>query len=142
MDSGGLIAIHVRDDEHHAAAIRCRDETLRYSRLYTSSAVVAETVAHIQRNNLLDPQNLDSLISDFLKPEKWIAFLPIGDDVLKKSFQMVRDRHDRRFSLVDATNIALMEKHHIDYIFTFDGLFDGVAMQRGYNLRYIQRVCI
>ena len=142
MDSGGFIALHVPGDAHHQAAIRCRNETLRFSRLYTSSAVIAETVAHIQRDNLLDIQNLDDFIADFLRAERWIGLLPVDDDVLMKSLQMVRERRDRRFSLVDATNIALMEKHQIDYIFSFDSYFDGVPVQRGYNVRYIQRVCI
>lgn len=142
MDTGGLIALHVPTDARHAAAIQCRDQTLRYSHLYTSSAVIAETVAHIQRDNLLDQQNLHDLISDFLKPEKWISFLPVDDDVLMKSLQMVRERLDRRFSLVDATNIVLMEKHHIDNIFSFDGSYDGVPLRRGYNVRYIHRVYV
>ncbi len=142
IDSGGFIALHVPDDAHHRAAVACRDETLRFSRLYTSSAVIAETVAHIQRDNLLDQQNLIDLISDFLRPQKWISLLPVDDEILTKSLQMVRERRDRRFSLVDATNIALMEKHQIEYIFSFDGSFDGVHIQRGYNVRYIQRVCV
>jgi predicted nucleic acid-binding protein len=141
IDSGGFIGVHVPSDEHHDAAIRCRDQTLIYSRLFTSSAVIAETVAHIQRDHLLDQQNLQDLIDDFLNPEKWgISLLPVDDDVLKNSLRMVKERQDRRFSLVDATNIALMEKHQIETIFTFDSSYEGQTIHRGYNARFIQRV--
>lgn len=140
IDSGGFIALHVPADAHHHAAISRRDDTLKYARLYTSSAVVSETVAHIQRDNLLDQRNLDSLIDDFLKAEKWISFLPVEDDVLVRALRMVKEKRDTRFSLVDATNIVLMEKHGIDLIFSFDGYYDGVAVQRGYSSRYLQRL--
>jgi predicted nucleic acid-binding protein len=141
VDSGGFIALHVPGDAHHEAAIQCRDQTLRFSRLYTSSAVIAETVAHIQRDNLLDQQNLQDLIDDFLTPRKWgSSLLPVDDEVLMNALRMVRERQDRRFSLVDATNIVLMEKHQIDNIFSFDGSFDGVPIQRGHNTRFIHRV--
>lgn len=140
IDSGGFIALHVPADAHHNAAILRRDETLKYARLYTSSAVVSETIAHIQRDNLLDQRNLDSLIDDFLKPELWISFLPVEDEVLQKALRMVKDKRDTRFSLVDATNIVLMEKHRIDMIFSFDGYYDSVSVQRGYSTRYLQRL--
>jgi predicted nucleic acid-binding protein len=140
IDSGGFIALHVPGDTYHQAAITCRDQTLRYSRLYTSSAVIAETMSHIQRDHLLDQQNLYDMIGDFLRPEKWINILPVDDDTLRLSLEMVRDRQDRRFSIVDALNIALMEKHKIDIIFSFDALYDGVTLQRGYGQRFIHRV--
>jgi predicted nucleic acid-binding protein len=136
----GLIALHVPTDAHHAEAIACRDKTLRFSRLYSSSAVIAETVAHIQRDHLLDQQHLQDLINDFLQSQRWISLLAVEDNILMEALQMVKDRNDRRFGLVDATNILLMEKHHIDVIFSFDTLFDGVTVRRGYNTRFLQRV--
>jgi predicted nucleic acid-binding protein len=140
IDSGGFIALHVPGDAHHQEAISCRDQTLRFSRLYTSSAVIAETVAHIQRDQLLDQQNLHDLINDFLQPQKWISLLTVDDGVLAQGLQMVKERNDRRFGLVDATNILLMEKHQIDTIFSFDALYDGVSVRRGHNTRFLQRV--
>jgi predicted nucleic acid-binding protein len=140
IDTGGFVALHVPGDAHHEAAVLCRNQFLRFSRLYTSSAVIAETIAHIQRDHLLDQQNLSELISDFLRPEKWISLLAVDDDVLMKSMQMVKERNDRRFSLVDATNVVLIEKHQIDYIFSYDSFYEGFALRRGYNTYYLQRV--
>jgi len=143
IDSSGFIAVHVPTDAHHEAALLCRDQSLRFSRLYTSSAVIGETVAHIQRDNLLDQHNLQDLIDDFLAPGKWGAsLLPVDDEVSMKSLHMVRDRRDRRFSFVDAANIVIMEKHQIDIIFSYDGLYDGLPIQRGHNTRFIQRIGI
>lgn len=140
IDSGGFIALHVPSDEHHHEAINCRDRTLRFSRMYTSSAVVAETVAHIQRDHLLDQQNLQDLINDFLQPQKWISLLTVDDDVLARALQRVKERNDRRFGLVDATNILLMEKHQIDLIFSFDSLYDGESVKRGHQNRFLTRI--
>jgi len=140
IDSGGFIALHVPGDGHHQAAISCRNQTLRFSRLYTSSAVISETIAHIQRDSLLDQRSLHELIDDFLKPEKWISLLPVDDDLLMQALQLVKQRHDSRFSLVDATNILLMEKHQIDIIFAYDSLYEGESLRRGYTHRFIQRI--
>lgn len=141
IDSGAFIALHVPTDAHHQAAISRRDQTLQYARLFTSSVVVSETVAHIQRDALLDQRNLDSLIDDFLKSEKWVSLLPVEDEILLSALRMVKEERSTRFSLVDATNIALMEKYRIDLIFSFDGYYDTVSVQRGYNRRYLQRLC-
>ena len=141
IDSGGLIALHVSSDTYHEAAIKCRDQTLRFSRLYTSSAVIAETVAHIQRDHLLDQRNLQDLIDDFLNPQEWgTSLLLVDDEVVMKSLRMVRERQDRRFSLVDAINLVLMEKHQIDMIFSYDSYYDAEQLQRGHNTRFIHRV--
>jgi predicted nucleic acid-binding protein len=140
IDTGGFIALHVPGDEHHRDAINCREQTLRFSSKYTSSAVIVETVAHIQRDRLLDQQNLHDLINDFLQPQRWISLLPVDDDVLARALQMVKDRNERRFGLVDATNVLLMEKHQIDIIFSFDSLYDGVSVKRGHQDRFLTRI--
>lgn len=139
VDSGAFIGLHVANDAHHARAVACRDRVLLYSHLFTSALVISETLAHIQRDNLLDQQSLADVADDFLRPEEWISILPI-DDVLAKSIQMVKERNDRRFSLVDATNVLLMEKHRIDIIFSFDAFYDGVSVERGYGTRFLQRI--
>ena len=66
--------------------------------------------------------------------------LPVDDALLMKSLRMVKERQDRRFSLVDATNILLMERHNIDIIFAFDTLYDGVSVMRGYTPSFIQKL--
>jgi predicted nucleic acid-binding protein len=141
IDTGGFLALHVPHDPHHDAAINCRDKTLRFSSLYTSSAVIAETVAHIQHDNLLDQRNLNDLIDDFLTPGKWGAsLLPVDEQLLMKGLSMVKENQNRRFSLVDATNILLMEKHRIGIIFAYDTFYDGVSIMRGFETHFIQRI--
>jgi predicted nucleic acid-binding protein len=141
IDTGGFLALHVPEDPFHAAAINCRKKTLCFSRLYTSSAVIAETVSHIQHDRLLDQENLNDLINDFLAPGRWGAsLLPVDDQLLMKGLKMVQEQQNRRFSLVDATNILLMEKHGLDIIFAYDTFYDGVSVMRGFETRFIQRI--
>jgi hypothetical protein len=113
--------------------------------------VISETVAHIQRDGLLDQQNLQDLLDDLIKPSGWRAPFLFGDalvldvllldnDVLMRALRTVKQKQDRRFSLVDATNVVLMEKHQIDLIFTFDTYYDGVTVTRGHTVRFLQRV--
>jgi predicted nucleic acid-binding protein len=59
---------------------------------------------------------------------------------LGRALQLVKERNDRRFGLVDATNILLMEKHQIDVIFSYDSLYDGVSVRRGHENRFLTRV--
>jgi predicted nucleic acid-binding protein len=139
IDSGGFIGLHVPDDTHHQAAVLCKDQTLQFSRLYTSSAVVGETIGNIQRNHLLDQQSLDAVIADLLT-EGWIKLLMVDDDIARESLRMVKEKQDRRFSFVDATNIVLMERHQIEMLFSFDAYYDGVLLRRGYSTRPIHRI--
>jgi predicted nucleic acid-binding protein len=53
---------------------------------------------------------------------------------------MVKERQDRRFSFVDASNIVPMGKHQIDIVFSYDSMYDGVSVMRGYNKRFLQRI--
>ncbi|MGA9393206.1 MAG: PIN domain-containing protein [Candidatus Sulfotelmatobacter sp.] len=139
IDSGGLIALNVPDDTYHLQAIQCWDQTLQFSRLYTSSAVVGETIGNIQRNRLLDQQSLYDLITD-LDTEGWMQLLTVDDAAARESLRMVKEKKDRRFSFVDATNIVLMERHEIEVLFSFDTYYDGVFLRRGFNQRPILRI--
>jgi predicted nucleic acid-binding protein len=140
IDTGGFIALYVEADTHHQEAITCREQTLKYSRLFTSSAVVSETVAHIQRDNQLDQACLLRFTQDILNREKWLNLLHVDDDLISRALESIRLRNNRRFGLVDATNILLMEKQRIDMIFSFDSLYDGETVKRGHETRFLTRV--
>lgn len=142
IDTAGFVALYVTEDAHHLEAVACRDHTLKFSRLYTSSAVIGETVALIQRDHLINQACLLRFTQDILDREKWITggVLHMDDDITTRAVQMVRLRNNRRFGLVDATNVLLMERHRIDIIFTFDSLYDSEVVKRGYETRFLTRV--
>src|SRR5437870_3092338 len=95
--------------------IRLPENYTQVTGIYTTSTINAETVAHIQRDHLLDQQNFHDLIDYILQPQKWISLIAVDDDMLTQALRKVKERNDRRFSLVDATNIELMQKHQIDF---------------------------
>lgn len=140
IDTGGFVALYVAEDAHHLEAVECREQTLKFSRLYTSSAVIGETVALIQRDHLIDQAALLRFTQDILEHQKWISLLHGDDDLTSRAIEMVRLRNNRRFGLVDAMNILLMERHRIDIIFSFDSLYDGEVVKRGYETRFLTRV--
>lgn len=140
IDTGGFIALYVPEDAHHLEAVECREQTLKFSRLYTSSAVIGETVALIQRDHNIDQGCLLRFTQDILERQKWISLLHVDDDLTARALEKVRMRNNRRFGLVDATNVLLMERHRIDIIFSFDSLYDGEFVKRGYETRFLTRV--
>lgn len=140
IDTGGFVALYVTEDAHHLEALACRERTLKFSRLYTSSSVIGETVAHIQRDHQIDQAALLRFTQDVIDRQKWISLLHVDDDLTTSALEMVKIRNNRRFGLVDATNILLMEKHRIDLIFSFDSLYDGQVVRRGYETRFLMRV--
>ncbi len=139
IDSGGFIALHVTTDHHHDAAVLCKDGTLQYSRLYTSPNVISETIAHIQRDRLLDQHSLDDLVADLLT-EGWIEILTMDAEATAKALRLIRDTTYPRFSFVDASNIVLMEREHLETIFSFDGFYEGVAIQHQFTRKYLRRI--
>jgi predicted nucleic acid-binding protein len=140
IDTAGFIALYVAADAHHQEAIACREQTLKYSRLYTSSEVISETIAHIQRDHQVDQACLLCFTEDILNHKDWITLLHVDDDLVSRAVELVRLRNNRRFSLVDATNVLLMEKQRIDIIFSFDSLYDGESVKRGHETRFLTRV--
>jgi predicted nucleic acid-binding protein len=140
IDTGGFIALYVPEDAHHQEALECREHTLKFSRLYTSSAVIGETIAHIQRDHQIDQGALSRFTQDIVERQKWITLLHANDDLTTRALEMVKIRNNRRFGLVDAMNILLMEAHRIDYIFAFDSLYDGQIVKRGHETRFISRI--
>lgn len=139
IDSGGFIALHVSTDEHHAAAVACKDETLRFSRLYTSPNVISETIAHIQRDRLLDQQSLDDFITDMLQ-EGWIKILAVDDELALKALRRLKDNPHPRFSFVDAANIELMEQYQLGIIFAFDTFYEGAEIWHQHTKKYLKRI--
>jgi len=140
IDTGGFIALYVAADAHHQEAIACREQTLKFARLYTSSGVISETVAHIQRDHQVDQACLLRFTQDILDRQKWLSLLHVDDDLVARALERVRLRNNRRYGLVDATNVLLMEKHRIDIIFSFDSLYDGEAVKRGHEIRFLTRI--
>lgn len=142
VDSGGFIALYNPADTHHQTAIACRDLTLQYAHMFTSAAVIAETMGHFQRDNQIDQTIVTRFATDLLNPIPWIIKLPIDEEILREGLEKVRAVQNPRFSIVDATNIVLMEKNRIDLIFTFDAMYDGISVMRGYETRFLRRVCV
>ena len=51
----------------------------------------------------------------------------VNEDAFKLAWKIFNDYADRRLSFTDATSIAFMRIHKIEYIMSFDKHFDGIV---------------
>jgi len=118
-DTSGLFALLVRNDYMH---VRAKENFTYFSqnqvRLFTSSFVLVETIALLQRRVGIEP------VHDFAKfifPVLDIIWVDNRwyDIALRRLFLLNR----RDISLVDCLSFEIMDYHNIHYAFSFDQHF-------------------
>lgn len=52
---------------------------------------------------------------------------PVDEDVFEQAISVFRNFPDQNLSFTDATSVALVERHGIDAVLSFDDDFDGIV---------------
>jgi len=125
-DTSGLFALMVKNDDMHVAAKQNFSHFARHrARLLTSSFVLVETVALLQRRVGLPA------VHDF--QSKIIPLLEIiwaDENWYNRAVQRLFALNSRAVSLVDCLSFEIMESWEIPYAFSFDKHFpeNGFAL--------------
>ena len=90
-------------------------------RLYTSDMAVAETYSNLQYH--LGRDAARGFSQALISGESGIDILVPDMEDLITANDIAHKYHDQDFSFVDCVSFALMEKHHIEHVFTFDQHF-------------------
>ncbi|MFP4668759.1 MAG: type II toxin-antitoxin system VapC family toxin [Desulfobacterales bacterium] len=119
-DTSALFALLVKNDFMH---IKARESFKYLARqnagLVTSSFVLVETTALLQRRIGLEPVNdfnrkIFPLLEIVWADDKWYA----------KAIQRLLAQNNRNVSLVDCLGFEIMEAFQIEYAFAFDSHFE------------------
>ena len=128
-DTSGLFALLVGSEDGHAGVVRAfRGVVLQQRPLRTTSYVVVETVALLQRRVGLEAvRDFDDHVSPLLSME-WVS-----DELHRRGMRRLSRENRRRLSLVDCVSLEFMRQHAIDEVLGLDRHFEeaGHALLRG-----------
>lgn len=131
VDTGVLYADHDTDATRHETASRALDAVYdgQLGQPYISDYVFDEAIT-LTRTRTGSYQAAEAL-SDRLRGQDTFPhvydMLDVSAPVFADAITVFEQYHDHALSFTDATNVALITRHHLEGILSFDDDFDGVV---------------
>lgn len=121
VDSSSWISLLVKTDTNYQKATSIFSSFDTKTTLYISSFIINETITKIRK--LLGQEKAFSLFKQFIGLEKEgsLVLLAVDRNVIAEAMTLLQKYPTpNTFSLTDATNIILCQKHKISTLFSFD----------------------
>jgi len=126
IDTSAIVSARNADDKNHNKALDIMIRALKgeFGKLYISDYIFDEavTIAYIRTGN----KDFANDIGIFART-KPIIFRFIEPIDFERAWELYLQFQDKNFSFTDCTNIALMKRHGIDTLFTYDSEFNGIV---------------
>ena len=115
-DTGALFALLVRDDVHHADAVRAEAEIrARREQVWTIDPVLTELWLLLRRE--IGTRRCDGLVGGVL--ERGVRREPLLDQDFARAWQIGGEWHDQDFSLTDRQSFAVLERTRRERAWTY-----------------------
>jgi len=115
-DTSGLFALLVKNDYMHIRAEKNFEYFAKNKiRLITSSFVLVETIALLQRR-----VSLEAVQDFYTRIDPLLEIIWVGEDLYTRSIQRLILFKTEDISLVDCLSFEIMEAQEITHAFTFD----------------------
>lgn len=122
LDTSFICSLHLAEDSLHKKALAISQELAKQKvNLYISNFIVLEILT------VLSQRKSRQLAVEFgrsLKEEAVIKIIRIDEILEEYSWQIFRKTKEKNLSFVDCSTLAVLGKEKIDYLITFDKLFN------------------
>jgi predicted nucleic acid-binding protein len=127
IDTGLFLALYNAEDTYHQRSKQLFKDALTGSlgRIYTSDYIIDEAITIIMVRT--KQHNLAAELGKYLIESPRITKLTVDDDVFTEAWRIFQSLNDKFLSFTDCTSLALLEKHRLDQIMSFDHGFDGLT---------------
>lgn len=129
VDTSGWLAYFLSGERYHALADQIYKTAYASSvGIYTSDHIIAELVALLTARNIPRPrviQEVDVILSDQRVEKLYTDRL-----VLQNAWDLLKQRADKQWSLVDAISLVWMGRHGISEALTSDHHFEQAGFIR------------
>lgn len=124
-DTGALFAFLVRDDAHHADAVRAESEIRRQrEQVWTIDPVLTELWLLLRRE--IGARASDALISGVL--DRGVRREPLEDPDFTRAWLLGRQWPDQDFSLTDRQAFAVLERTRRERAWSYDHDFAVIRL--------------
>lgn len=130
VDTGGWACLADRREQHHATAARIYRDARRQGRLVvTTNYVLAELVALLTSPKRLSRPRIITFIEAIkLAPKTEVVHIDASLDA--QAWQLLANRQDKEWSLVDGTSFIIMQQRGIIDALTTDHHFEQAGFVR------------
>lgn len=133
LDTGAIVALHNRDDEHHTEAKELFDRIaageLSVTKLYTSDYILDESITTCYARTA--NRKVATELGRALLESKSIVMLRVDETILQGAWRVFSESFlDVPLSFTDCTTYTLSQTHSIPHVFTFDSDFDKLGLHR------------
>ena len=129
VDADAFVALARADDANHEHALFVlRQLSQQPVKLFTSNYVFAESVTVISQRVSHDAAL--SYINEIKSPQSSVTVHWITEALEEQALRIFAEQTSKNVSLVDCTNMVLVAHYKIDYIFSFDSVYQ----RSGYHM--------
>lgn len=130
VDASAWLALYHPNDTYHKDARRLSSKLDNWN-LFVSDGMIGETYSLLRKR--LGFQHASIFLHHVTNEgNKSIQIVESDQDLRAKTTKLLEKYSDHKISYFDAQAVAIMEKHNIDHIFTFDHHFDIMGVKRLY----------
>ena len=121
VDTGAFVALALRRDDHHAAALRCFERLVKAKTpLITTDWVFGETVSFIRRRA---GYGAAREVGERMRQSTALEIVVSNEEVVDRGWEQFLNYRFDDLSLVDCISFVTMRTRRVRQAFTFDGHF-------------------
>jgi predicted nucleic acid-binding protein len=130
VDTSGWVCIVDQDDPLHRQARTLYKRAISQKRqLVTTNYIIAELVALLESRNLVTRQEIFAFV-DHIKLAPTISIVHVDTNTDDEAWQLLKNRADKAWSLVDATSFVIMQRMQLPEALTTDHHFTQAGFIR------------
>ncbi len=129
VDTSGWASFFTVKDTHHVKALRLMKQWQQQKRrIITTNYVLTELIALFTRDRVRRSTSLDYIGT--IQSADWVEIIHVDKLLDQKAWELLANRLDKEWSLVDAASIVVMQKRNITEVLTADHHFEQASLVR------------
>jgi len=132
VDTSGWASFFTDNDPYHTKALRLMKQWQQRNRhIVTTNYVLTELIALFTRDRV--PRTIALGYIETIQSSDWVEIVHIDDSLDKKAWELLADRSDKQWSLVDAASFVVMKDRGITEALATDKHFEQANFVRLLN---------
>ena len=129
VDTSGWASFFLKDDRYHSNALRLMTQWQQQNRrVVTTNYVLSELIALFTRGRAQRSQILGYIAT--IRSDPYVKIVHVDEALDEKAWQLLANRLDKQWSLVDCASFVVMEERGLTEALTADKHFEQAGFVR------------